>query len=424
MTRLGRSLIVVLAALWALPAGADLPWDHTAAEFPGQTSIPRDVVDLFDEHCGLSQAQRGVAEALYQRHLQAFAHYAETVVRPALRRHNAAIKAIEDIAAQLPARIEAEVELGAMADHQNELDEQFLLELQTILTERQRESWEGFVHAVNRERYLSASGRYSDQEVDLLALLEQIELQPAEIHDAEALAGLREEYARRLDAALLQRVRISRALARTHYRDSRKQKEANRPVEYFDDDGRLVVVKSDPEAIEAYRRKHQEHHDAHGVQRDLNRTFKELFIQQLTPTAADRLRDAWDRVVLSRWWIRENGKTWSFVTRLVESDLLSDDQADAARTIADRVEARRKEIARKQVRTSDELVAASWGGRKHGTWEEAMTLREELQALVKKKLQIDNQGLEQVWALLTLEQRAQVEKPEPWDENVSLFGGT
>jgi hypothetical protein len=105
----------------------------------------------------------------------------------------------------MPSREERRAMLDEFADRavdwinvRERLRQQFMTDLQTVLSERQMEDWSAFTRAMRRMKSMSR-GEFAGESVDLIQLVDQLDLEPTE---REQIQAVLEPYAISLDEAL------------------------------------------------------------------------------------------------------------------------------------------------------------------------------------------------------------------------------
>lgn len=421
MCRLTVVLKGILLFMFVFNTRADAPWE-SGTETIGQSSLPREVVELFEQACVLSPDQRLLAEEFHAAHLAAMREFMETKIRPALRDADEVIKkAIKQDEGNPrqpnigPARTAREAALAPLADRQAAMDREFLDTLRSLLTEEQKHLWEPFLWRVNRVRYLSRGAWYPEQPIDLLTLLEEIDISPAEVVDAPAYDNSRTAYARQLDAAIMRRVELDIGVSRHLQRDLDAYNQATRHVPILDESGREIgLAMADPAGVEAYRRKNAERALSHRAIRDINRVFRVEFANHLTPDAVARFHEAFDEAVLGRYWTPANSLAFRFVDELRTAGILNADQETAITSVLDGFKVQMRHNSRLTMKADESRLDASWDTKSElaGNSQAIMALQQEVMKLMQDRVDAEYHTVEVIWSMLTPEQREKVKKPE------------
>ncbi len=209
--------IAVLVAIDGDAVGQVAPW-NTASEIPWQSRIDEVTLQLMRDAVLLSDAQAAHVQRLYEEHERAFARFVEDGQAQA----DAFKTAMQDAGSELDRvdlRLEREIVLAEYADRQARLDDAFLEQVKGSLAEVQWPAWTSFIRRLDRDRWIGYAGVYAEEDVDLIAKVE--ELLPSDDphwNDPE-FAELISAYAAELDRALRDRYALFIAGSRRMERD-------------------------------------------------------------------------------------------------------------------------------------------------------------------------------------------------------------
>ena len=97
--------------------------------------------------------------------------------------------------------------LGKWQQHNEQLSEQFIQDVQRLLSEDQQELWPSFEHKMYRRKYLK-NGKLSGERLDLFVVMNELDLAETEIQEIQPLL---DAYEVELDAALHRREKQSKS---------------------------------------------------------------------------------------------------------------------------------------------------------------------------------------------------------------------
>ncbi|MEE8155381.1 MAG: hypothetical protein V3T53_10560 [Phycisphaerales bacterium] len=97
--------------------------------------------------------------------------------------------------------------LGKWQEHNEQLSEQFIQDVQRLLSEDQKELWPSFEHKMYRRKYLK-NGKLSGERLDLFVVMTELDLAEAELQEIQPML---DAYEVELDAALHRREQQSKS---------------------------------------------------------------------------------------------------------------------------------------------------------------------------------------------------------------------
>jgi hypothetical protein len=198
-------------------------------------------------------------------------------------------------------------------DERERIREQFLTDLQTVLSERQMETWPDFRRSLRRMKSIGR-GEFAGESVDLFRIVDQLDLEPPE---RERIGAVLEPYAVSFDQALR---------ARNDYLDESRPKLMDAMAAGDIDRARTLAERENALRI-AVRRVNETYADA----------ITALAADGLSPETAEAFRKAWREAAYPRIY-RRTAMQRAFEAAL-ELDGLDEEMIEAIRAMRDAYQA-------------------------------------------------------------------------------------
>ncbi len=327
------------------------PWEP-GHERPLQSWIEPALLEQIANHFALSDAQVRQVDRIAREHRASFAALVERgqQIRDEFTQRMRRLD--KGTLARAEMDIEREKALAPIADEQEALDERFLENVRSILSESQIEQWSTFLQRFNRQRWLAARTRFIEQPIDLIALIEgvmeqnQLDLQESEI------ANLLLTYSSEMDQALVARAESAIQRARRWQRTLAERRMT---------DGEKVWIGPHPQGEDAFLRERREEIRPDRRIRDINRRFIAAFGAALPDDQRERLRSAYEDSVLRAAGIGG----LQFRDRLADArelEDLSEEQREELADLAGAHAVQLRSLVQELIRRSDRLTEARFDG--------------------------------------------------------------
>jgi len=402
----------------------DAPW-HPLLERRLNSSIDRRHVDQFIAHFDLSGAQADLAIACWLDHVERFdefrsvhqevVHNDDRVDRIRTLPHGGAtIERIEVLAALA----EEEVELAAIADAQEALDERLLRDLRALLLSEQVEArWPSYLEWLNRERWLRTGQAYPGDGITLCVLLDGMNVSADDLTCPPVeFEQLMHAYSRVFNDALVKRAQFEVAQSRQLIRFVLRNEKASRPLYVYDESGAHIdTTTSDPGFRDVSAKQHATRLALVNEVHDIQVKFRQSVRERLVPDRAREFQQRFVDLVIAK----PPPRAEAYVNDLLARLKLDEVRRNAIQASLDECLRRFRrncideyELIERQAElrfTTTEFAAAG-----DARMTEITSITEKLHELGGERITIDDRVMRFAWSLLTESERADVPKQPLW----------
>jgi len=405
--RSGSLLRIVLFFAIAVPCASArvAPW-CPQFEYPFLSRITTDTLEIITSQLTLSDAQVHAIEQEFEAHRNRFQEFVEenqpkrekldTKVRD-LRRSKQGHKYIQ-------ALLQREKKLAKVADRQRELDRQYFKSIKPYLTEEQRTEWPSVMRRIRRQWWLdSRTGRYAEERIDLIHILEDI----ADVEELPDLEGALEQtlhdYSVALDKALRSMVEFEINQARHRDRDRADQYRIK-------DDG---TVYNAGRSIEEMNQQRDREFKRIEQVADTNRRYRDRILPLLPAEVRAEFRLAYYDAALNVNMRLDPPPSDFFLEDVRDIESLSKEQREAIDSFVMRYHQRIRPVHEELLDLQRKYAEGRTRGMKYFQPAEWEKLKEQVLSEINKRYEYENRLIENVWSMLTPEQRKQVKKKPP-----------
>ncbi len=428
---MSRFIAVCLACI--LSPAAVAQW-ALHVERPLESAVDRGTLEQFGEACRLSDAQEQAATRLFEAHVQRFeAFVAEgTALKEKL---NAAVAELPEQSIIERGRAKADVhrQLLPFAQRQRALDARILNEWKNLLADEQVLFWEPFVLNLRRERW-QHNGRYTESDIDLIAILDDLEIDRHLADDPEYFNILLSDYARQMDAAL-QEVFDGYVRSEEHKHGSflrqhlpkdevlaiRRKYNATFPENLNNIRDQLsaqqierVIDARLPEEVvdDATRKSRQRADERDRAMRNLNRQYRDEFLGLLPEKNQADLIKAYDRQRFGMYADPNRMPAMQLFGMLEDEHDLTESQQQALDELRAVYHETIASLNRQLANARDAAVRERYQGTDDG---QRRGVDERLATQIEARYTFENETLDRIWAMLSEQQQSQIRKPDSLD---------
>lgn len=420
--------VLLLASLYSPTTTAQLssmysPW-HPHLERPLRTWFTPAIVEEIVERARLDETQAILARHLFTEHQARMLAFRE--------QHEEACgfsRMAEDCEALLKLRgedrIEAlipladrEAKLESIADAQAALEQRFVDEVRSLLTDSQKEYWPIVLEWLHRRRWLAIGSGYPGDRFDLSSLVEDMKLIESDlVVPPEQFAAVLQSHLSMLDAAIVEQCKFAIKQARGVLRFELRRERANRPMKVYEQGVHVDTVSPDPgfreQVVQNLRTAHELARRVH----DCQIRIQNVIIASLVPQRAEEFKSLYyDRVIE-----QPPPRAKSYIESLLAMEWLDDDRRDALVRLQSNCLARFRlyaieshEIAERQAEirySNDEIRSANDPGLLESA---ALTLR--INALGSRRAQDDDRTMKEALAMFTVDEHALLPPAPFWSK--------